>query len=141
MKLIIKLTLIFLTLSSCSANKNIIGLYGKCQKPDINCSQIELKENKTFEYYIYMGDGKESITRGTWEKTSDSTLTLNIIEQFINNEINDNLNDNTEFNITPIPHLTDGKVYINQKELIFNGSKHWSIYTLKKTRMKNKQWD
>lgn len=154
MKLIIKLTLIILILSSCSSNKRIVGLYGKCEKEYLNCSQIELKENKTFEYYIFMGVGNENITRGTWKKNSDSTLELNIIEQFkitktsytkkekvsLKNKSTD-LNEIEEFVIIPIPHLSDKKVLIKKRKLIFNSNKHWSMYTLKKTRMKNKQWN
>ncbi|MFD0990760.1 hypothetical protein ACFQ1R_11680 [Mariniflexile jejuense] len=77
----IKLILILLFLSSCSTNKSVVGLYGKCGKNYFACTQIELKSDKTFEYFIFMDVGGGTVVKGNWEKTSTDSIKLNTFEQ------------------------------------------------------------
>ncbi len=77
----IKLILILLFLASCSANKSVIGLYGKCEKKHLACTQIELKSDKTFEYFIFMDVGGGTIVKGSWEQISADSIKLNTFEQ------------------------------------------------------------
>ena len=77
----IKLILILLFLGSCSTNKSVIGLYGKCRKKYLTCTQIELKSDKTFEYFIFMDVGGGTIVKGNWEQISVDSIKLNTFEQ------------------------------------------------------------
>ena len=77
----IKLILILLFLGSCSTNKSVIGLYGKCGKEYLSCTQIELKSDNTFEYFIYMDVGGGTVVKGNWEQISTDSITLNTFEQ------------------------------------------------------------
>lgn len=70
-----------LSLISCSSNKSISGLYGKCKKNYYACTQILLNEDKTFEYYIYRDVGGANILKGKWETQKNGTLLLNTFEQ------------------------------------------------------------
>lgn len=76
-----KLILLLTFLSSCSINNSVVGLYGKCEKHYFACSQIELKPDKTFEYFIFMDVGGASLTKGNWEKISNDTIVLNTFNQ------------------------------------------------------------
>ena len=142
MKLLLKSSLLILILSSCVGNKEIVALYGKCKKQDLNCSQIELKQNKTFEYYNSNESGSEKITKGTWEKISESTLILTINDQIENQEkINIDSIKISKIVVSQIPYLSDGKVIVQEGNLIFNANKGWSRFVLRRTRMKNKKWN
>ncbi|WP_143955099.1 hypothetical protein [Robertkochia solimangrovi] len=77
----IKLILILLFFSSCSTNKSVIGLYGKCGKSYLTCTQIELKSDKTFEYFIFMDVGGGTVVKGNWEQISTDSIKLNTFEQ------------------------------------------------------------
>ncbi|MFS4484383.1 hypothetical protein ACKGJY_15295 [Hyunsoonleella sp. 2307UL5-6] len=77
----IKLILILLFLSSCSTNKSVVGLYGKCGKSYFACTQIELKSDKTFEYFIFMDVGGGTVVKGNWEQISTDSIKLNTFEQ------------------------------------------------------------
>ena len=77
----IQLILILLFFSSCSTNKSIIGLYGKCGKKYFACTQIELKSDKTFEYFIFMDVGGGTIVKGNWEQISSDSIKLNTFDQ------------------------------------------------------------
>ena len=77
----IKLILILLFLSSCSTNKSVVGLYGKCGKSYFACTQIELKSDKTFEYFIFMDVGGGTIVKGNWEQISSDSIKLNTFDQ------------------------------------------------------------
>ncbi|GAB4164583.1 MAG: hypothetical protein Tsb0033_26030 [Winogradskyella sp.] len=73
-----KLIVILILLSSCSTNKSIVGLYGNCGKKFTDCSQIELKSDKTFGYLIYLEpNGNGSFTGGTWNYLNNDTIILN----------------------------------------------------------------
>ena len=204
-------------LSSCSTKKSVIGLYGKCEKKYLACTQIELKSDNTFEYYVFMDVGGSSIIKGNWIKTAHNTIFLSTFNQpnvgkttysgkinpklknkikitvsdfektiesagiILNNsregkvtdyngiaefqsqnihsityaylgleetiEIdNPNYNEikitikDLELNAVP-KFMNDKKVLFRNNNLIFNPNKHWSMFTLKKTRMINKQWN
>ncbi len=73
----LKTILILLFFGSCSTNQSVVGLYGKCGKKYLGCTQIELKSDKTFEYFIYMDVGGGSLIKGTWESISNDTIVLN----------------------------------------------------------------
>ncbi|MEO1031074.1 MAG: hypothetical protein AAFX55_06700 [Bacteroidota bacterium] len=62
-------------------NKSVIGLYGKCANPYLACTQIELKSDNTFEYYIFMDVGGENIIKGTWKKAPNNSIILNSFSQ------------------------------------------------------------
>ena len=59
----------------------MIGLYGKCGKEYFCCTQIELKSDKTFEYFIFMDVGGGTVVKGNWEQISVDSLKLNTFEQ------------------------------------------------------------
>ncbi|WP_178985972.1 hypothetical protein [Winogradskyella helgolandensis] len=77
----IKLILILFFFGSCSINKSVIGLYGKCKKNYLACTQIELKSDKTFEYFIFMDVGGGTVVKGNWEQISKDSIKLNTFEQ------------------------------------------------------------
>ena len=77
----IKPILILLIFGSCSTNKSVIGLYGKCGKEYLGCTQIELKSDKTFEYFIFMDVGGGTVVKGNWEQTFVDSIKLNTFEQ------------------------------------------------------------
>lgn len=60
--------------------KSIIGLYGECHKGYFACTQLELKSDSTFEYYIFFDVGGGTIKKGTWKVDKD-TLILNTYNQ------------------------------------------------------------
>lgn len=68
-------------LSSCSTNKSVVGLYGKCGKSYFACTQIELKTDNTFEYYIFYDVGGGSVLKGTWKRISNDTIVINTFKQ------------------------------------------------------------
>ncbi|WP_291727057.1 hypothetical protein [Bernardetia sp.] len=71
----------FLMLSFFHTNKkSIVGLYGKCGKSYMACTQIDIKEDSTFEYYVFYDVGGASIKKGNW-KVSKDTLILNTFNQ------------------------------------------------------------
>ena len=76
------LTIIVIFTYSCSfiLNCNPIGLYGECEKKFYACTQLELKEDSTFTYYIFLDVGGLSIIKGTW-KIFEDTLILNTFNQ------------------------------------------------------------
>jgi len=76
-----KLLLLLIFFVSCKSNKSIVGLYGKCPNHYYACSQIELKANNTFEYFIFMDVGGANILKGNWKKTSNDSILLNTFEQ------------------------------------------------------------
>jgi hypothetical protein len=77
----IKLILILLFLSSCSTNKSVVGLYGKCGKSYFACTQIELKSDNTFQYFIFYDVGGGSLLKGTWKRISNDTVVMNTYNQ------------------------------------------------------------
>ena len=77
----IKLILILLFLSSCSTNKSVVGLYGKCGKSYFACTQIELKSDNTFEYFIFYDVGGGNVLKGTWKRISNDTIVINTYNQ------------------------------------------------------------
>ena len=77
----IKLILLLTFLSSCTTNKSIVGLYGKCGKSYFACTQIELKADNTFEYFIFMDVGGGNVIKGFWNNISNDTIVLNTYNQ------------------------------------------------------------
>ena len=77
----IKLILVLTFLSSCTTNKSFVGLYGKCGKSYLACTQIELKADNTFEYFIFMDVGGANVLKGTWNNISNDTIVLNTYHQ------------------------------------------------------------
>ncbi len=101
----IKLILILLFFGACSTNKSLTGLYGKCGKKYLGFTQIELKSDKTFEYFIFMDVGGGTVVKGNWEQISADNIKLNTFEQPKNpsttykGKINPNRTDNVEITI------------------------------------------
>jgi hypothetical protein len=77
----IKFIFILLITVSCSTNKSVVGLYGKCGKGYFTCSQIELKPDNTFEYFIFHDVGGGNVIKGTWKKISNDTIVINTYKQ------------------------------------------------------------
>jgi len=77
----IKLILILILFNSCSTNKSVVGLYGKCGKGYFACTQIELKSDNTFEYFIFYDVGGGNVLKGTWKKISNDTIVINTYKQ------------------------------------------------------------
>lgn len=77
----IKLAILLTFLSSCTTNKSFVGLYGKCGKSYFACTQIELKADNTFEYFIFMDVGGGHVLKGTWNYISNDTIVLNTYNQ------------------------------------------------------------
>lgn len=102
----INLIIILFILSSCTTTKSVVGLYGKCPKSYFACTQIELKADKTFEYYIFMDVGGANIIEGTWDKISKDTIVLNTFKQPYNQKTtyigrnNPDLKDTVRIKIT-----------------------------------------
>jgi hypothetical protein len=59
----------------------MVGLYGKCGSSYLSCTQIELKPDSTFEYFIFMDVGGTTIIKGNWEAVSKDSIRLNTFEQ------------------------------------------------------------
>lgn len=121
----IKLILILLFFGSCSTNKSAIGLYGKCGKSYLACTQIELKADNTFEYFIYMDVGGGSVLKGTWKKVSNDTIILNTYKQPVNpkttyvGKINPDLNGKLKVRISDNNgSLGFSNVFINNRKQI-----------------------
>jgi len=68
-------------LSSCTAKKNIAGLYGKCDKEYFACTQMLLNDDHTFEYFIFMDVGGGSVLKGNWKRITNDSIVLNTFEQ------------------------------------------------------------
>ncbi|WP_146169773.1 hypothetical protein [Kordia periserrulae] len=47
----------------------------------MDCTQIELKSDKTFEYFIFMDVGGGTVVKGNWEQISTDSIKLNTFEQ------------------------------------------------------------
>jgi len=80
----INLILSLLLCASCATNKSVVGLYGKCEYGYLACTQIELKPDKTFEYFIYMDVGGGIVVKGNWEQISSDSIILNTFDQPVN---------------------------------------------------------
>ncbi len=77
----IKLIFLSVFFVSCSTNKSIIGLYGKCKKNE-QCTQLHLKEDNTFEYQVFLNlKSGGTIVKGNWKKISKDSIILNTFIQ------------------------------------------------------------
>jgi len=120
----IKLILLLTFLSSCTTNKSFVGLYGKCGKSYFACTQIELKADNTFEYFIFMDVGGGNVIKGTWNTISNDTIVLNtynqpeILKTTYKGKINPELNGKVRIKISDKNGaLGFVSVEINDKEL------------------------
>ncbi|KAA5536354.1 hypothetical protein F0919_01415 [Taibaiella lutea] len=73
--------IITLFLSSCYAFNQKVRLYGKCEKGYFVCSQLELRQNNEFEYYVFLDIGGGNTIKGTWKRLGGDTLMLNSYKQ------------------------------------------------------------
>lgn len=76
-----KFILISVLIISCSSTQSVTGLYGKCEKDYFACTQLELKTDKTFEYFIFMDVGGASVIKGNWKQTASDSIVLNTFKQ------------------------------------------------------------
>ena len=115
-------------LISCNTNK-IPGLYGRCAKHYMSCSQVDIKKNYEFEYFTFWDIGGTIIRKGKWENHKD-TLVLNTFYQHKDRiiEIVEKQNINSEFTTIELFNTTDSIpesafVYANDSimPLIING--------------------
>ncbi|MBE9577071.1 hypothetical protein [Flavobacterium proteolyticum] len=67
--------------NSCTSVKDFSGLYGKCEKRYLACTQLLLNKNQTFEYFVFYDVGGGHIKKGNWEKLNDSVIKLNTYDQ------------------------------------------------------------
>ncbi len=66
--------------NSCSTTGKIGDktiLYGECNEGYFACTQFELKEDMTFEYYMFYDVGGGIIKQGKWKYANGDTLVLN----------------------------------------------------------------
>lgn len=68
--------LIVFILASCAKNKSIVGLYGKCERGYLACTQIELKSDSTFTLLSYSDVGGASFYYGDWIHVSTDSIML-----------------------------------------------------------------
>nr|WP_299387537.1 hypothetical protein [Allomuricauda sp.] len=120
-----KLIVLITFLSSCSTNKSIVGLYGKCGKGYLACTQIEFKSDNTFEYFIFYDVGGGSVLKGNWKRISSDTVVINTFKQpefpkttYVG-RINPNLKGIVKIRISDKNGSLGGSnVLINDRELI-----------------------
>lgn len=119
------LLILILVFTSCSSTKVKPKLYGKCGKNYFACTQIEIKSDKTFEYFVFMDVGGQTLRKGTWTKSKGDTLLLNTYNQPKNTKttysatINLNLNNRIRISIRDFEHkLGFSSVEINDGELM-----------------------
>ncbi|NQY07721.1 MAG: hypothetical protein HRT68_16380 [Flavobacteriaceae bacterium] len=75
-------SLIILALvNSCSSYNSFEGLYGKCDKGYLACTQMLLKPDHTFEYFIFYDVGGGNVLKGTWKQLDQGTIVLNTYKQ------------------------------------------------------------
>jgi hypothetical protein len=131
---LIILSLIAFSLSAFIPKENsIIGLYGECHIGYFACSQLELKSDSTFEYYVFYDVGGGIILKGTWKVDLD-TLILNTFNQPIFAKgykiLDSNYNKSKEiycFNRDSVP-LFYGTVIINHSDTIVLDENGKAIY-------------
>ena len=104
-------------------DKSIIGLYGECPKGYFACTQLELKSDSTFEYYVFFDVGGGTIKKGTWKVDKD-TLILNTYNQppiARGYKILDSVNNDTKeihcFDRDSVP-IFYGSIIINQSDTL-----------------------
>jgi hypothetical protein len=122
--------LIAFILIACSARKDEDKLFGKCKTPLWGCTQLLLKSDKTFEYWIFEDVGGENLIKGTWEKYNGDTIKLNSYNQPEKDDVLAKLN--LKFIINELVIVKNNKVVIFKN----NGRR----FSLKKNYMKNKMW-
>lgn len=66
---------------SCASTSSPVGLYGKCGKRYYACSQILLKSDNTFEYFVFMDVGGKNTIKGNWVQIAKDSIKLNTFVQ------------------------------------------------------------
>lgn len=103
---LIQIILILLFFTSCSPVGKKTVLYGKCSSGYLACTQLELKRNKTFEYFSFMDVGGGFVLKGNWDYVNGDTLVLNTFEQpkipktYFNGDYNSNLKNKIKIKIS-----------------------------------------
>ena len=132
-RLLIILSIIF-TLTSCSSKKADTKLYGKCKIPMYGCYQVLLKDDKTFEQYIFSDVGGENIVKGTWEIFKGDTLKLNSYAQPAKDEF-------FELEVESSIYLHDELVILKNSKITFLEKPYHRKFSLKRNKLKNKKWN
>ena len=138
----IKLILSLLLLSSCSTSKSVVGLYGKYGKGYFACTQLELKSDNTFEYFIFYDVGGGNVLKGTWKKISKDTIVINTYKQpkylktTYSGETNQNLKGKIKIRISDKNgSLGFSNIYINDRTQIkvanSNGIAEFEVESIK----------
>lgn len=70
-----------LLITSCASRRAATKLYGKCKKNYFACTQIEINQDNTFEYFVFMDVGGQTLRKGTWSKHKGDTILLNTYKQ------------------------------------------------------------
>ncbi|KAB2877534.1 hypothetical protein F9K33_16235 [bacterium] len=120
--------MIFLTFQCYSQNSAVPGLYGECEDGYYACTQLLLKPDGHFEYYIFYDVGGGSVLQGTWKISSD-TIILNSFakpkqtKSFVI-ESSQMLSDSIFIQVYDFDSLSLGyaKVTINSKQVIQSDS-------------------
>lgn len=112
-------------LSSCTSKKSVVGLYGKCEKNYLGCTQIELKPDNTFEYYIYMDVGGEAILKGTWIITGHNNIFLYTHNQPKNPKIKYSGITDNKINDKIIIKVSDSEGPLSGVSVSINNNKEW----------------
>lgn len=99
-------------------------LYGKCSEGHLACSQFELNNDRTFQFYTFMDVGGGNVLEGKWEYVSGDTLMLNTTKQpnikktYFEGKVSDNLKDKVKIKISSSEFpLTSASLEINDGEL------------------------
>lgn len=77
MKKIIYCLIIALLISSCSTQKSLTGLYSRCIGASYTCTQLQLNNNSTFEYFSLSPSLSPIIIKGKWKVIEKKQILLN----------------------------------------------------------------
>lgn len=139
MKVILYLLILIAFIQSCST---VDKLYGRCENGYYSCTQILLKKDSTFEYFIFYDVGGGSVLKGNWLRNKD-TIVLNTYKQpQVITEL-DKINYQICKDVVTPCWLTNEKVLIKNNRLHIYKDTSGKInrqYFLRKTNMRNKQW-
>ena len=129
---IISLLSIFVFIS-CASKRPEDKLYGKCQIPMYGCYQILIKQDNTFEQYIFSDVGGENIVKGKWEILKGDTIKLNSFSQPADDEF-------LELELTSPIYLRDELIIFKNNKITFLEKNNRKKFRLKRTQLKNKIW-
>lgn len=97
------------------------------------CYQLLLKDDKTFEQYMFSDVGGENIVKGNWEIFKGDTLKLNSYAQPKKGEF-------FEIEVESAEYLHDELIVIKKSKITFLEKPYHRKFSLKKYDLKYKNW-